>query len=171
MKIALRVLALAACLLPCSPAFAAAFSYPSEENEWFTVNIPASWKPEINDEDKSLEATSPEGDAYLAFWVLKNKKEIANIGDDLESLLEDNIKKPKLNDKPIEKTVNGIDFTIFQGTGKDAEDDSKVGFEIFLFSPKPGKLGIFFCQYGEDADEKVIKGLIKIVESIRLTQK
>ena len=66
---------------------------------------------------------------------------------------------------------NGIDFTIFQGTGKDAEDNSKVGFEIFLFSPKKGKLGIFYCQYSDEADAKVIQSLIKIVESIRLTTK
>jgi hypothetical protein len=171
MKAALRLLALAACLLPASPSFAAKFSYHDEENEWFTVNIPATWKPEINDEDKSLEANSPEADAYLAFWVLKNKKEIENIGDDLDELLKDNIKKPKLKDKPLEKTVNGIEFTIFQGSGKDADDGTNVGFEIFLFAPKEGKLGIFYCQYNEDAPADVIQSLIKIVESIQLTKK
>ena len=171
MKLSLLLLTLAGCLLTASPSFAAKFSYPDEENEWFTVDIPATWKPEINDEDKSLEATSPEEDAYLAFWVLKSKKEIENIDKDLEELLKDNIKKPKIEDKPLEKEINGIAFTIFKGSGIDAEDKSKVGFEIFLFSPKEGKLGIFFCQYPADGDKKLIGSLVKIVESIKLTKK
>ncbi len=169
MKLSLRLLTLATAFLLSVPAFAAKFSYPDEDKEWFTVDIPASWKPEVAD-DGTLEATSPDEDAYLAFWTLENEKEIESLGDDLEEWLKESVKKLKVNEKPLEKTINGIDFTIFNGTGIDTEDDSKIGLEIFLFSPKKGKLGIFYCQYAQKAPAAV-KGLIKVVESIQLTKK
>lgn len=171
MKITHSLVALAALLLPALSASAAKFPYPDEENPWFTVDIPATWKPALSD-DQSLEATSPDEAAYLAFWVLKDKKAIDNLDKEIDELLKDNIKNPKLtSDEPTKKTINGIEFTMFAGKGKAEEDDKPVGFEIFLFSPKPGKLGIFFCQYNADAPKSVIAGLIKIVESIQKAKK
>jgi hypothetical protein len=170
MKRILRIaLLVTTVFLAVVPTQAAKFSYPSEDKEWFTVDIPASWKPEVGD-DESLEATSPDEDAYLAFWVLKNAKEIDHLDKDIEELVADSVKDLKLNDKPTEKKVNGIDFMMFAGTGKEKEDGSDVGVEIFLFSPKPGKVGVFFCQYSAKAPD-AIKGLVKIVESIQLTAK
>jgi len=166
MNRSLRLLTLAALLLTALPSDAAKFSYPSEDKEWFTVDIPQNWKPEIA-EDGTLEATSPEDDAYLAFWVLEKKADINSFGDDLEAWLKQDLKKIKLNDKPLEKTVNGIEFSIFNGTAVVKEDNSEVAFEVFLFAPKKGKLGVFYCQYSPDAPGS-IKKLIKIVESMEL---
>ena len=170
MKYTLRFLALATiCLLSVLPAQAAKFSYPSEDKEWFTVDIPASWKPEVGD-DESLEATSPDEDAYLAFWVLKNAKEVDHLDKDIDEIVKDSVKDLKLGEKPTEKKVNGIDFVMFSGTGKDKDSGDAVGVEIFLFAPKPGKVGVFYCQYSPDKADS-IKGLVKIVESLKLTEK
>lgn len=168
MKNIVRIIALAACMQLTLPANAAKFSYPSEDKEWFTVDIPAAWKPEI-DEDGTLEAVTPDDDAYLAFWVIESEDEIESLDDDLEKWMKEDLKKIALNDKTLEKTVNGIEFTIFNGTAVNKEDDTAVGFEIFLFSPKKGKVGVFYCQYDSDAPA-AIKGLIKVVESIQLTK-
>lgn len=169
MNNALRLTAFAACLLTTFPIQAARFSYPSEDKEWFTVDIPASWKPEIDD-DGTLSASSPDDDAYLAFWTVETKDDINSLGDDIEEWMKDDLKKIKIDEKPIEKSVNGIEFTIFNGTAVKKDGNEKVGFEIFLFSPKKGKVGVFYCEYGEDAPDSV-KQLIKIVESIQLKKK
>jgi hypothetical protein len=170
MKNIRKIIACTALLISVLPALGATFSYPSEEKPWFTVDIPATWKPALA-EDESLEATSPEEDAYLTFWVLKGKKEIVGLEKDIAELLKELVKNPKLlSDKPGKKTVNGIEFTTFGGTGKDTEDGSDLGFEIFLFSPQPGKLGIFYCQYAAKAPKPVIQSLIKVVDSIKLAK-
>jgi hypothetical protein len=167
MKHCIALLTLVAFFSSTLPASAALFAYPSEDKAWFIVDIPAAWKPVIDD-DQTLEATSPDEDAYLAFWVLKGKTEIAGLEKDIDDTLKELVKGPKLtSDKPTKKTINGIEFTMFAGTGKDSEDDSPLGFEIFLFSPQPGKLGIFYCQYDAKAPKPVIASLIKVVESIQ----
>jgi hypothetical protein len=161
----IRTFAAAACLFAALPVNAARFSYPSEEKEWFTVDIPAAWKPEVDD-DGTLEAESPDEDAYLAFWTLESEDEIKTLDKDIEKWMKGDLKKIKMGEKSIEKKINGIEFTIFNGTAISKEDDSKVAFEIFLFSPKAGKLGVFYCQYDPEAPDS-IKSLIKIVESIQ----
>jgi hypothetical protein len=168
MKIAIRLLTLAVCLITALSAHAKRFSYPSAAKEWFSVEIPDDWKPKVDDEE-TLEATSPDEEAYLAFWVLKGSKEVKGLEKELDDLLKESVTDLKLNEKPTEKTINDIKFTIFAGTAIDKEDKSKVGVEIFLFSPKPGTLGIFYCSYGAKAPG-AIKGLVKIVESIKLKQ-
>ena len=170
MKSLCSFFALTALFLSTLPASGAKFSYPTEEKPWFTVEIPATWKPALSD-DESLEASSPEEDAYLRFWVLRGKKEIPGLEKDIGGLLKDMVKSPKLiSDKPTKKSVNGIEFTTFAGTGKDTEDGKPLGFEIFLFSPQSGKLGIFYCQYAADAPKSVIANMIKIVESIQVAK-
>ena len=158
-----------ALFLFAAPAFAEKFSYPDEDKPLFSIDVPKTWKPKVS-KDETLEATSPDKEAYIAFWTMENAKEIASLGKDLGDLLKESVTKLKLPDKPTQKTINGITFTIFQGTGVDKEDNSDVGVEIFLFSPKKGMLGLFYCQYGQKAPE-AINGLVKIVESIQLTKK
>ena len=165
MKLAIRFLTLAVCLFTALSAHAKRFSYPSAAKEWFSVEIPEDWKPKVDDEE-TLEATSPDEEAYLAFWVLKGAKEVKGLEKELDDLLKESVTDLKLNETPTEKTINGIKFTMFAGTGIDKEDKTKVGVEVFMFSPKPGTLGIFYCQYGIKAPD-AIKGLVKIVESIK----
>ena len=168
MKLPLRLLVLAAVVCTAFSAHAKKFSYPNADKEVFSVDIPADWNPKVDDE-ASLEATSPDEEAYLAFWVLKGKAEIKGLEKELDELLKDSVTDLKLNETATVKKINGIEFTMFAGKGIDKEDKSKVGVEIFLFAPKPGTLGIFYCQYGIKAPD-AIKGLIKIVESIKLKE-
>ncbi len=168
MKLLLRLFVVAACFVAALPTHAKKFSYPSADKEIFSIDIPGDWKPKL-DADESLEATSPDAEAYLAFWVLKGTKEIKNVQKEVDDLVKESVTNLKLDDKVVEKEINGIKFSIFVGQGIDKEDKSKVGVEIFLFSPKPGVLGIFYCQYGIKAPA-AINGLIKIVESIKLKQ-
>jgi hypothetical protein len=166
MRTVVRHIALAACLFATLPVHAAKFSYPSEDKEWFTVDIPQTWKPEV-DSDGTLEATEPDDEAYLAFWTLESEEEIKTLDKDIEKWMKGDLKKIQMSDKSLDKEINGIKFTIFNGTAVAKEDNEALAFEIFLFSPKPGKLGVFYCQYGQKVPDAV-KGLIKIVESIHL---
>lgn len=168
MKLSIPFLALVISLVTALSADAKRFSYPSAAKEWFSIEIPDTWRPKVDDEE-TLEATSPDEEAYLAFWVLKGAKEVKGLTKEMDDLLKESVTDLKLEDKPTEKTINGIEFTIFAGTALDKEDKSKVGVEVFMFSPKPGTLGIFYCQYGVKAPE-AIKGLVKIVESIKLKE-
>lgn len=159
------------CALSLSSVRAEQFFYPKKDSAWFSVNIPDDWKPEVSD-DETLEATSPDEQGYLAFWVLKDKSDFKTLEKDLDDLISESVKDAKIKDEATTKKINGIEFMIYEGAGIDAEDEKlKVGFEVFLFEAQPGKVGLFYCEYGEKAPKSVIDSLIKIVESIKIEKK
>jgi hypothetical protein len=78
------------------------------------------------------------------------------------------VTEPKVTKKPETKTVNGIEFNTFQGTGLDRKEKTPVSFEVWLFDPKPGKVGFLYFDRDTDAPADILKSLQGIVESIKL---
>jgi hypothetical protein len=144
---------------------AANYSYPSESDTWFTFELPDAWHPKVT--DGTLEATAPHDAAYVAFWVLKNDVDFKNLEKDLDDILKDSVVQPKVGE-PVVKTINGIEFTRFLGTGKDRKEKTPVTFEVWMFSPKEGKAGILYFDYDTDATPEMIKRLAAMVDSIKL---
>jgi hypothetical protein len=168
MKILRLLVAAAVLLIASAPLYAKKFAYPTKADAWFTIDIPDAWKPAI--EDEAIEATAPEDAAYVTFWVLKNKSDFKSFEKDLDEILKDSVTDPKVTKPLEEKTVNGIKFNTFQGTGKDRKEKTPVSFEVWMFAPKPGKVGFLYFDRDTDVSADIMKSLQGIVESIKLAK-
>ena len=74
MKIAQILLVIAALGLAV-PARADTMSVPSAASPAYSFEVPSGWKPVGNAEDEVVEATSPDGHAYLMAWIVKTSDE------------------------------------------------------------------------------------------------
>ncbi|MEP6669822.1 MAG: hypothetical protein ABJF10_11750 [Chthoniobacter sp.] len=144
---------------------AATYSYPSEKDAWFTLEISDAWHPKVT--DGTLEASAPKDAAYVAFWVLKDEVDFKNLEKDLDEVLKDSVIEPKVGE-PAVKKINGIEFTRFVGTGKDRKEKTPVTFEVWMFAPKEGKAGVLYFDYDSDATPDMIKSLAAMIDSIKL---
>lgn len=163
----LSLLALAALTFAFTvSAHAGTFYYPTKDAPWFTVDIPDGWHPKI--EDETLEASAPDNVAYLAFWVLKDKADFANVDKDIADILKDSVTDIKATGEAKEKEVSGIKFTTLDGTGKDKKEKTDVSFEVWMFAPQPGKVGLLYFDRDTTASADIQKALKDIVASIKL---
>lgn len=166
MKLKLLLALLATALFIGAPTSqAGTFYYPTQKDAWFSIEIPDAWKPKIKDE--AIEATAPKDAAYVTFWVLAEKEDFKNFEKDLAEILKDSVTEPKITKKIETKTVNGIEFKTFQGAGKDRKEKTPVSFEVWLFDPKPGKVGFLYFDRDTDASPEIMKSLEAIVGSIK----
>ncbi len=166
MKLTLLLALVATALFTGAPTSrAGTFYYPTQADAWFSIDIPDAWKPKVKDE--TIEATAPKNAAYVTFWVLAEKEDFKNFDKDLAEILKDSVTQPKVTKKPEKKTVNGIEFTTFQGTGNDRKEKTPVSFEVWLFDPKPGKVGFLYFDRDTDASPEIMKSLEAIVASIK----
>ena len=161
-----RLALLALLAVVATGARAETFSYPDSDNSVFSVDIPSDWKPKENKQGR-IEASSSEDDAYVALWVLKGKSAMDEMGEEVREITESTLRDIRLSGKETRTEVNGMDVLFFEGTGVDREDGDKVHFEICLFSPAPGTLGVVYFEYDDDAAEKRIPQMTKVVKSIR----
>jgi len=166
MKMSRLFFILAFAILTCIPARAATYSYPSAADAWFTFELPDEWNPKITDE--TLEATAPHNLAYVAFWVLKDKSDFKNVDNDIEEILKDSVTELKMTKDSVSKEINGIHFLVYVGTGKDRKEKTPVTFEVWMFSPKPGKVGLLYFDRDSDATAEIKTSLKQMVDSIKL---
>ncbi len=166
MKITRLLVTVALALLANVYVHAATYSYPSEADAWFSFELPDAWNPKID--DATLEATAPDDAAYVAFWVLKDKSDFKNLDKDLDEILKDSVTNVKMTTEATKKEINGIEFLTYQGTGKDRKEKTPVTFEVWMFAPKPGKVGFLYFDRDTDAPASVMKSLKRMVESIKL---
>lgn len=159
------LLALAVFVLASSQLAAKTILFPDEDHPLFTISIPDNWEPETDD-DGTLEALSPKENVYLAAWQLKNKKDIANVDQDIVDLLKDHAKKIKMDGEGVPAKPGGMDGMLYKGTAKDKEDGSDIEFFALLVSPKPGKVAIIFIEASADTPPAEAAKLQKILESL-----
>ena len=167
MKIPHILAILALTLITSVTTHATTFFYPSQTDAWFSIEIPEAWHPKVDDE--TLEATAPKDAAYLAFWVLKNKSDFKDLDKDIDDILKDSVVDAKIGPQST-KTINGIEFLIFEGKGKDRKEKTPVSFEVWMFAPKPGKVGVLYVDYDSDASEELVKNLVNVVTSIKINK-
>ena len=161
-----RIVLFALLAAAAAGARAETFYYPNAESPVFSVDIPNDWKPKENMQGR-IEAGSPEDDAYVALWVLKGKSAMDELGEEVREITESTLRDIRLSGKETRTEVNGMDVLFFEGAGVDKEDGDKVHFEICLFTPAPGTLGVVYFEYDDDAAEKRIPQMTKVVKSIR----
>jgi hypothetical protein len=149
------------------PLLATALSVPTDQPA-FTVDIPADWKPKLDKADKSVEASEPDDHVYMYAWVVPGTTQVSEVDSDLSELLKDSMKS--IDEKVTKKTIdnNGIHFVVFEGSGIDKRENSKVEFFVAIFNVAKGKTGVYYVDYDSDAPPKIMDTIVSIMNSIKL---
>ena len=157
----------AAALAFALPARADTMSVPSAANAAYTFEAPSGWKPTGNAEDEVVEATSPDGHAYLMAWIVKTSDE-KSLTKDLEATLKDSMKSVDKETSQHELDQNGSHFYVVSGSGLDKRAGTKVKFLVGIFAAGEGKAGIVYADYDADSPASTMDTLEGILKSIKV---
>ncbi len=120
-----------AAVLGCSmmtPCFAKTFELP-DENPAVTVTLPNSWKP--SEVEKGAEATSPDGETYIAVETATAKGMKQLIDEDIQFLFDQGVMVDKSTQQSQDTTANGIPVSFLHWKGKDKDGPTAVTLGIF----------------------------------------
>jgi hypothetical protein len=141
-----------------STAQAKEFQLP-DANPAVSVTLPESWKPEAI--DTGAQATSPDGDAYIALETSPAKSVADLIDADIAFLKKNNVTLDASTQKDQSTTVNGMPVTFLHWMGKDADGPTSVTLVLFGVSDKLMLLMTAWAtpdsekKYGPDLDATV----------------
>ena len=159
------VLVFTVALFSLGLASAKDIKFPEEAPALFTITIPDSWSPEYAD-DGTLEAEHEDEHSYLAIWEEETSTELQKVAEDIDEILNEYATDVKLTTKKP-YSLNGMSGLVFQGTAKDKEDGSGIGFEALVLAVTETRAVIIYFDYSQDAPEEVVKRLVKILESVK----
>lgn len=160
----------AAALAFALPARADTMSVPSAASPAYTFEVPSGWKPAGNAEDEVVEATSPDGHAYLMAWIVNTSDE-KSLTKDLEATLKDSMKSVDKDTSQHELDQNGSHFYVISGSGVDKRAGTKVKFLVGIFAAGDGKAGVVYADYDPDSPASTMDTLEGILKSIKLAAK
>ena len=126
MKAFMLAVALGCCLTV--PAFAKTFDLP-DANPAVTVTLPNAWKP--SEVEKGVEATSPDGETYIAVETATAKGMTTLIDEDIQFLSDQGVVIDKSTQQSQDTTANGISVSFLHWTGKDKDGPTAVTLGIF----------------------------------------
>jgi hypothetical protein len=110
------------------PAFAKTFELP-EANPAISVNFPNSWKP--SETENGVEATSPDGETYIAVETATAKGMDKLIDEDIKFLNDQGVTVDKSTQQTHDATQNGMSVSYLRWSGKDKDGPTNVTLGIF----------------------------------------
>ena len=163
----------AAALAFSLPARGDTMSVPSVANARYSLEVPANWKPIGDTSDESVEATSPDDHAYIMAWIVKDSddSEQKALRKDLTATLKDSMKSIDGEPAMHELDQNGTHFFVFNGSGVDKREGTKVKFLVGIFDAGGGYAGVVYADASADAPENTMNVLEGILKSIKVTKK
>ena len=123
----LGLIAALGCLLSL-PAAAKTFDLP-DDNPAVKVTLPNSWKP--REVEHGVEATSPDGETYVAMETATAKAMEQLIDEDIRFLSDQGVKIDKSSQQTKDTTLNGMNVSFLHWTGKDKDGPTAVTLGIF----------------------------------------
>ena len=114
--------------LLAGPALAKVYDLP-DANPAVSVNVPDRWKP--TEVDKGVEATSPDGETYVAFETATAKGMEALIDEDIKFLSKQGVTIDRSTQQSQDTTMNGIPVSMLHWKGKDKDGPTAVTLGIF----------------------------------------
>jgi hypothetical protein len=111
-----------------APALAKTFELP-DANPAVTVTLPNSWKP--SEVEKGVEATSADGETYVAAETATAKGMEKLIDEDIEFLTAQGVTIDKSTQQTQDTTANGIPVSFLHWKGKDKDGPTAVTLGIF----------------------------------------
>ena len=126
----LMLLAVLGCVV-AAPVFAKTFELP-DANPAASVTLPNNWKP--SEVEKGVEATSPDGETYVAVETATAKGMEKLIDEDIKFLTEQGVTIDKSTQQTQDTTQNGIPVSFLHWKGKDKDGPTAVTLGIFGLS-------------------------------------
>ena len=123
-----------AAALACCLAFSAeakVFELP-EANPAMTITLPNNWKP--SETEHGVEATSPDGETYVAAETATAKGMNQLIDEDIAFLTKAGVVIDRSTQQTQDTTANGIKVSFLHWTGKDKDGPTGVTLGIFGLS-------------------------------------
>ena len=127
MKCFIVIAAAVACML-ATPSVAKVFELP-DANPAVTVDLPGAWKP--SETDHGAEATSPDGETYVAVETATAKGMSQLIDEDLDFLTKSGVTIDRSSQQTQDSTANGLPVSFLHWTGKDKDGPTAVTLGIF----------------------------------------
>lgn len=158
---AIKLAALLGCVL-AAPAVAKSYELP-DANPAVTVALPDGWKPRAV--EKGVEATSPDGETYIAMETATAKGMEKLIDEDIDFLSGQGVVIDRASQQSQDTTVNGINVSFLHWTGKDRDGPTAVTLGLFGVSDN---LILIMTAWSSPAGDKAHGGdLDKILASIK----
>ena len=149
-----------------SACFAKTFPVP-DDNPVATVNIPNSW--DANQYDAGVEATSEDGDYYVAFeGVTKNNAKDA-AKEALIGFLKQGVQLDVDNVKTDEVILNGMPIVVLSYKGRDQDGPTNVRI-LIIPAEKKNRFLIMYTWGSDEADAANAKDIDAMLNSITLTK-
>jgi hypothetical protein len=111
-----------------TPALSKVFELP-DANPAVTVDLPGKWKP--SETDKGVEATSPDGETYIAVETATARGVNQLIDEDIEFLGKAGVSVDRSTQQTKDTTVNGIPVSFLHWKGKDKDGPTAITLGIF----------------------------------------
>ena len=124
----MKALVLTALIAWATPALAKTYDLP-DANPAVSVTLPNGWKP--TEVDKGVEATSPDGETYVAFETATAKGMEALIDEDIAFLTRQGVEIDRATQQSQDMAVNGVKVSMLHWTGKDKDGPTAVTLGIF----------------------------------------
>ena len=144
------------------PAMAKNYELP-DANPAVTVTLPNSWKP--SEVEKGVEATSPDGETYVALETATAKGMKTLIDEDIDFLTDQGVVIDRSTQQTHDTTQNGMSVSFLRWSGKDKDGPTNVTLGIFGVSDN---LVLLMTAWSSPAGEKLYDTEItQIVSSIK----
>jgi hypothetical protein len=151
-------------LLATVPSFAFAknFAIP-EKNPVATLVLPDDWDADTI--DTGVEVTSKDGEVYIAFETVKAAKVENAVKEAIEYLVEKGVNLDASSMKQKDATINGMQGTDIEWSGKDKDGDAKISLTILQASKD--RLIMLTYWASPEGEKANLEALNKIATSIK----
>ena len=154
------IMAVLSCLVAV-PVLAKTYQLP-DANPAVSVMLPDKWKP--SEVEKGVEATSPDGETYVALETATAKGIEALIDDDIQFLTDRGVVVDKSTQQTHDTTINGMSVSFLRWSGKDKDGPTNVTLGIYGVT---GNLILLMTAWSSPTGEKLYgKELDGIVSSV-----
>ncbi len=148
--------------LVAMPVMAKTYELP-DANPAISVALPNSWKP--TEVAKGVEATSPDGETYVALETATAKGMESLISDDIQFLTEQGVVIDRSTQQTHDTTQDGMPASYLRWSGKDKDGPTHVTLGIFGVSDN---LVLLMTAWSSPAGEKVHDAeLTQMISSIK----
>lgn len=144
------------------PAMAKMYELP-DANPAISVALPNNWKP--TEVEKGVEATSPDGETYVALETATAKGMESLIDEDIKFLTDQGVVIDRSTQQTHDTTQNGMPASYLRWSGKDKDGPTNVTLGIFGVSDN---LVLLMTAWSSPAGEKLHDAeMSQIVASIK----
>jgi len=149
-----------------SVASAADFTLP-EKSPVVGFSFPAKWEAEKY--DGGVEATSEDGEVYIAIENIKKEEVAASMDEAIKYLKGKGVKAKEESLKTTEGKLNGLDVVNLSWDGTDKDGACKISVVVIGVTADKGILVIYWAS--PEGEKKNQADLTKLMDSIKPTAK